>query len=313
MPRPRGGVDAARAPAQTREGPRNQPGLQRYDPRHERQPGPRQGRFDRHHRRGRLHRRHPGPLLPRAGLHAHPGRGQEAAPRMVPARPGRRDPLPGRERRSTTAIASAKARWRSTTSPPTWAAWASSSASASSACAASSINTHMIEAAYRAGAQRYFFSSSACAYNTHLQQDPNVRALKESDAYPAMAERGYGWEKLISEMFCEEYWAERGMKTAHRPLPQRLRPQRHLGWRAREGAGGDLPQGHRGQRQRQPAHRDLGRRQRRPAASVHRRLREGHRPDHALRRAHRHADQPRLERTGLDQRAGVARSRRSPA
>jgi nucleoside-diphosphate-sugar epimerase len=76
------------------------------------------------------------------------------------------------------------------------------------------INTHMIEAAYRAGAQRYFFSSSACAYNTTLQQDPNVRALKESDAYPAMAERGYGWEKLISEMFCEEYWHERGLKTA---------------------------------------------------------------------------------------------------
>jgi len=76
------------------------------------------------------------------------------------------------------------------------------------------INTHMIEAAYRAGARRYFFSSSACAYNTELQQNPDVLALKESDAYPAMAERGYGWEKLMSEMFCEEYWAERGMKTA---------------------------------------------------------------------------------------------------
>jgi nucleoside-diphosphate-sugar epimerase len=76
------------------------------------------------------------------------------------------------------------------------------------------INTHMVEAAYRAGARRYFYSSSACAYNTLLQQDPKVRALKESDAYPAMAERGYGWEKLISEMFCQEYWHERGMKTA---------------------------------------------------------------------------------------------------
>jgi GDP-D-mannose 3', 5'-epimerase len=76
------------------------------------------------------------------------------------------------------------------------------------------INTHMVEAAYRAGARRYFFSSSACAYNVLLQQDPDVRALKESDAYPAMAERGYGWEKLMSEMFCQEYWAERGMKTA---------------------------------------------------------------------------------------------------
>ena len=75
------------------------------------------------------------------------------------------------------------------------------------------INTHLVEAAYRAGASRYFFSSSACAYNTLLQQDPNVRALKESDAYPAMAERGYGWEKLVSEMFCQEYWAERGLET----------------------------------------------------------------------------------------------------
>ncbi len=75
------------------------------------------------------------------------------------------------------------------------------------------INTHMIEAAYRAGAERYFFSSSACAYNVELQKDPKVRALKESDAYPAMAERGYGWEKLVSEMFCQEYYAERRMKT----------------------------------------------------------------------------------------------------
>ena len=76
------------------------------------------------------------------------------------------------------------------------------------------INTHMLEEAYRAGARRYFFSSSACAYNTDLQKDPKIRALRESDAYPAMAERGYGWEKLFSEMVCQEYWAERGLKTA---------------------------------------------------------------------------------------------------
>ena len=75
------------------------------------------------------------------------------------------------------------------------------------------VNTHLTEASYRAGASRYFFSSSACAYNTDLQKTPEVIALKESDAYPAMAERGYGWEKLISEMFCEEYWAERGLET----------------------------------------------------------------------------------------------------
>jgi nucleoside-diphosphate-sugar epimerase len=75
------------------------------------------------------------------------------------------------------------------------------------------INTNLIEAAYRAGAERYFFSSSACAYNVNLQEDPHCQALKESDAYPAMAEQGYGWEKLMSEMFCQEYWEERGLRT----------------------------------------------------------------------------------------------------
>ncbi len=75
------------------------------------------------------------------------------------------------------------------------------------------INIHLLEAAYQAGVDRYFFASSACIYNTDLQQDPDVRALKESDAFPAMAERGYGWEKLFAEMLCQEYWAERHMKT----------------------------------------------------------------------------------------------------
>jgi GDP-D-mannose 3',5'-epimerase len=75
------------------------------------------------------------------------------------------------------------------------------------------INTHLLEAAWQAGVERYFFASSACAYNTELQRDPQVRALKETDAYPAMAERGYGWEKLMSEMFCQEYWAERSLPT----------------------------------------------------------------------------------------------------
>ncbi|MEX1333699.1 MAG: NAD-dependent epimerase/dehydratase family protein [Candidatus Limnocylindrales bacterium] len=75
------------------------------------------------------------------------------------------------------------------------------------------VNTHLTEASYRAGVERYFFSSSACVYNTDLQKTNQVIALKESDAYPAMAERGYGWEKLVSEMFCQEYWAERQLET----------------------------------------------------------------------------------------------------
>ncbi len=75
------------------------------------------------------------------------------------------------------------------------------------------VNTHLTEASYRAGVDRFFFASSACAYNTDLQKTNEVVALKESDAYPAMAERGYGWEKLVSEMFCQEYWAERQLET----------------------------------------------------------------------------------------------------
>ena len=65
------------------------------------------------------------------------------------------------------------------------------------------ITANLIEAAYQAGVQRYFFPSSACACNTELQKEPKARAQKESDAYPAMAERGYVWEKLMSEMFCQ--------------------------------------------------------------------------------------------------------------
>ena len=75
------------------------------------------------------------------------------------------------------------------------------------------INMDMLRAAHEAGVDRFLFSSSACVYNAHLQQDPNTTALKESDAYPAQAERGYGWEKLFSENLCQEYWAERGLKT----------------------------------------------------------------------------------------------------
>jgi nucleoside-diphosphate-sugar epimerase len=75
------------------------------------------------------------------------------------------------------------------------------------------INTHLLESAWRAGVQRYFFASSACVYNQNLQNAPGLRALKEDDAYPALPERGYGWEKLLSEIFCQEYWHERGLKT----------------------------------------------------------------------------------------------------
>ncbi|MFW6124438.1 MAG: NAD-dependent epimerase/dehydratase family protein [Acidobacteriota bacterium] len=77
----------------------------------------------------------------------------------------------------------------------------------------SKINDNMLDASRRAGATRYFFSSSACAYNTSLQQKHDVLGLKESDAYPADAERGYGWEKLIAEQKCQEMFIEKGLET----------------------------------------------------------------------------------------------------
>ena len=75
------------------------------------------------------------------------------------------------------------------------------------------ITANLIEAAYRAGAERYFFSSSACAYNTELQKDPKAQALKESDAYPADAEDGYGWEKLFGERLCRHFREDFGIQT----------------------------------------------------------------------------------------------------
>lgn len=67
------------------------------------------------------------------------------------------------------------------------------------------INTHLLQAATRRGAQRYFFASSACVYRADKQQTANVTPLKEEDAYPAMPEDGYGWEKLFSERMCRHF------------------------------------------------------------------------------------------------------------
>ena len=175
------------------------------------------------------------------------------------------------------------------------------------------VNTHLIDAAWRAGAERYFFSSSACAYNTDLQKDPHVRALKESDAYPAMSERGYGWEKLISEMFCQEYWAERGLETHFARFHNIYGPNGT--W--------------------------FGGREKAPAAICRKMLEAIDSGRHSIEiwgdgtqtrsfcfiddcvlgidqimhseRPHRHADQPWIERADLHRRPGRAWSRTSPA
>ncbi|HEY1662608.1 MAG TPA: NAD-dependent epimerase/dehydratase family protein [Verrucomicrobiae bacterium] len=67
------------------------------------------------------------------------------------------------------------------------------------------INTHLLMAAREAGAKRYFYASSACVYAADKQTDPNVPGLREVDAYPAMPEDGYGWEKLFSERMCRHF------------------------------------------------------------------------------------------------------------
>jgi nucleoside-diphosphate-sugar epimerase len=74
-------------------------------------------------------------------------------------------------------------------------------------------NTHMLMAARDQGVQRFFFSSSACVYNADKQRDANVIALKEEDAYPAMPEDGYGWEKLFSERMCRHFREDYGLET----------------------------------------------------------------------------------------------------
>src|SRR5437773_6569864 len=75
------------------------------------------------------------------------------------------------------------------------------------------INTHLLMAAREFGAHRFFFASSACVYNADKQRDPNVTPLKELDAYPAMPEDGYGWEKLFSERMCRHFTEDFGLTT----------------------------------------------------------------------------------------------------
>src|SRR5881392_3356843 len=75
------------------------------------------------------------------------------------------------------------------------------------------INTHLLMAAKDVGAKRFFYASSACVYAADKQTDPNVTALKEEDAYPAMPEDGYGWEKLFSERMCRHFREDFGLET----------------------------------------------------------------------------------------------------
>jgi nucleoside-diphosphate-sugar epimerase len=75
------------------------------------------------------------------------------------------------------------------------------------------INTHLLMACRDAGIERYFYASSACVYNADKQMSPAVIPLKEEDAYPAMPEDGYGWEKLFSERMCRHFREDFELRT----------------------------------------------------------------------------------------------------
>ncbi len=75
------------------------------------------------------------------------------------------------------------------------------------------INTNMLVAAKQADVSRFFFSSSACVYAADRQTSADVVALAEGDAYPAMPEDGYGWEKLFSERMCRHFSEDYGLVT----------------------------------------------------------------------------------------------------
>ncbi len=75
------------------------------------------------------------------------------------------------------------------------------------------VSTHVLQASKEAGTQRYFYSSTACVYAADKQTSANVIPLKETDAYPAMPEDGYGWEKLFSERLCRHYREDYGINT----------------------------------------------------------------------------------------------------
>ena len=131
------------------------------------------------------------------------------------------------------------------------------------------INTHMVEAAYRAGARRYFYSSSACAYNTLLQKDPERPRAQGIRRLPGDGRARLRLGEADLRAVLPGILARARHEDLHRPLPQRLWPARHLGRRPRKGPRRHLPQGHRGHRQAGPAHQHLGQRRADPQLHVY--------------------------------------------
>ena len=132
------------------------------------------------------------------------------------------------------------------------------------------INTHLLMAGRDAGVERHFFSSSACVYNVD-PSGPDVTALREEDAYPALPEDGYGWEKLFCERMCRHFHEDFGLgrvSPGTTTSTGRTGPGTAGARRRRRRSAARSP------RQSSPAarDRDLGRRRADAQLHVHRRL-----------------------------------------
>ncbi len=155
------------------------------------------------------------------------------------------------------------------------------------------INLHTIEAAREHGVKRYLYSSSACVYPEYLQTDAERQAAQGGGRLPGPAAGRLRLGEADHREPVPLLHATSTARDADRPLPQHLRPVRHLRRRPREGPGGALPEDRQGRAGR--LDRDLGRRRADPLVLLHRRLRRGHLPADAVRP--RRAAQPRA-RTG---------------
>ncbi len=147
------------------------------------------------------------------------------------------------------------------------------------------VNTHLTEASYRAGVQRYFFSSSACAYNTDLQKSPDVIALEGIRCLP-----GHGRARLrLGEAHQRDVLpgvlGGTRPRDPHRPLPQHLRPQRHLVRRSREGPAAMCRKVLEAQDSGDLRIQIWGDGTQTRIVLLHRRLPARHRPDHAYARS----------------------------
>ena len=147
------------------------------------------------------------------GGREHPRRRPGAARRVAPALRRRGQPFGRSPGLRQLPDAPSRASTPCSTWPPTWAAWASSRTTRPCACCRCSSPRTCSRRHGTPASQRLFYSSSACVYAAGKQESPEVEPLREADAYPAMPEDGYGWEKLFSERMARHYYEDFGLET----------------------------------------------------------------------------------------------------